>query len=481
MKSIRSKLILLFGAVLLFTMLLQMAFNIFYAEDYYISQKSKQINELYQTLRENYTDDSDKLYQLLKPYEEAGGFRVTVLSEKGEMIYITAHDRHFAPSKPPSPMKIRPNFNYFKEDALSVLQKNPMSGEENLVLCGLITLEGAKRYITIETPVASIQATVSITNRFMLLVSFFAILVGILFVWLFSGKLTTPIKRIDKIARNVANLDFSERAQTTKGNDEIVHLSQSINQMSDRLSRMIRDLQRVNEELEQDNLYKTKTDLMRKEFVAHVSHELKTPISLLMGYAEMLKNATPGIDQAFYCDVILDESQKMNRLVCQLLDISRLESGAEPMVTEVVDFNALLDWILEKNRISLETKNLSVRMEGEQCRAECDKMKIEQAMTNYITNAIRHAYENTELIITLSQTEEGLLFQVYNEGNRIEDKDIKKIWNSFYKADESRTDRTSTGLGLYIVKTILHLHGGEVGVKNLEKGVEFWFLLPKTS
>lgn len=480
LKSIRSKLILLFGAILSVTVLLQMIFNIFYAEQYYIHQKGKQINKVYQILKSRYTDDSEQLYTLLKSAEEASNIRIIIFSDEGKVIYLTALDHHLGSRTPPvpAPDRFRPNFHTYLENAEAVLQKSPMSEDENLVLCGLVNTENGNRYIMLETPIASIQTTVAITNRFSLIVAFLALVVGILFVWIFSGRMTKPIKKVDKIARNVANLDFSMRADPVKGKDEIAHLSENINLMSDRLSDMIQKLKIANEELEQDNRYKTQIDTMRKEFVAHVSHELKTPISLLMGYAEMLKNDVAGIDKAFYCDVILDESEKMNRLVSNLLDISRLESGASQLNKEMVNLNRLLDWIIEKNKISLEEKNLSVEKHETECVAFCDKLKIEQAITNYITNAIRHAKEGTTLLVNLSHDETGCLFQVYNEGNPIEDKDIKKVWNSFYKADESRTDRTSTGLGLYIVKTIITAHHGEVAVWNRDNGVEFQFRIP---
>ncbi|MBQ7792760.1 MAG: HAMP domain-containing histidine kinase [Clostridia bacterium] len=480
LKSIRSKLILLFGIILSVTLLLQMLLNLFYAEQYYIHQKSKQINKVYQMLKSQYTDDSEQLYTLLKPAEEASNIRVMIFSDERKMIYLTALDRQFGSHTPPAPApgRFRPDFRTYLEDAEAVLQKSPMSEEENLVLCGRLNTEYGNRYIMLETPVASIQTTVEITNRFSLTVALLALGIGVLFVWIFSNNLTKPIKKIDKIARNVANLDFSMRADAIKGQDEIAHLSENINLMSERWSDMIQKLKVANEELEQYNRYKTQIDTMRKEFVAHVSHELKTPISLLMGYAEMLKNDVEGIDKSFDCDVIMDESEKMNRLVSNLLEVSRLENGISQLTKETVNLNELLDWILEKQKISLEEKNLQVRKQGTTCVSCCDKLKIEQVITNYITNAIRHAREDSALEMNLFREDEGIVFSVYNEGDSIEDKDIKKIWNSFYKADESRTDRTSTGLGLYIVKTIVIAHGGEVGVCNRDNGVEFWFRIP---
>lgn len=478
MKSIRSKLIVLFGLILIVTLVFQLIFNLFYAERYYIQQKSNRIEKIYQMLRKDYVDDTEALYELLKSEEEQVNIRVMIFTKEGKMTYITAHDRPFRTQQPPVPMEKKPNFSIFREDAKAILQKNPMTDAENLLLFGVIKTNVLEnRYIILEAPVSSIVEAVRISNRFTLVVNVFALALGILFVWMFSGRLTKPIKKIDKIAQNVAGLDFSERAEEN-GKDEIAHLSQNINRMSDRLAGLICDLKAANEELEADNRYKTQIDTMRKEFVANVSHELKTPISLLLGYAEMLKNDIDGIDKNFYCDVIIDESNKMNQLVCSLLDVSKLESGLGELKKETVDLRELLGWILEKNKIALEEKRLLVSVSEEKCIAECDKLKMEQVMTNYLTNAIRHAIVGSEIKIELRRDESGASFHIQNYGDTIEDKDIKKIWNSFYKADESRTDRSSTGLGLYIVKTIVQAHRGEIGVLNLENGVEFWFRIP---
>ena len=238
--------------------------------------------------------------------------------------------------------------------------------------------------------------------------------------------------------------------------------------MSDRIHDMI-------DKLKQDIELKTKQETIRKEFVANVSHELKTPIALLMGYAEMLKSDMPGVDKDFYHNVIIDESKKMNALVTELLDVSKLENELTDLNYETVDLYDLVLWTIEKNKIHFEQDEKNYNFSGDHILCECDKLKIEQAITNYITNAIFHSEKGSKIIIKLYQEDENAVFEVYNEGSHIDEKNIEKIWNIFYKADESRSERKSTGIGLYIVSSVINAHKGEYGVYNTDDGVLFYF------
>lgn len=472
-KSIRTKLILLFGAILASVILLQISFNLFFAEEFYIYQKSNVINSAYKDVSENYSDNQEKLYEILKKYEESGNLIAVILNEDGEVNYSTIHNWKFNRKAPRPPADfIRDSI--YKKGAKATIQKNPITNQQDLLLSGIIEKDGLVRYILIDSPISSIEQTVKTTNLLTLYISIFILIIGSLAVYIFSKRITNPIKEIDNIAKSVANLDFSKRAENN-GNDEIAHLSQNINIMSDKLSFMINELKIANEELEKDNIYKTKIDIIRKEFVANVSHELKTPISLLIGYSEMLKTNIPGIDKDFYYDVIIDESHKMNKLVSNLLDVSNLENGLTTLHLEMVNLPELLSWIIEKNKMLFFGKQYDVKCDD--CIIKCDRLKIEQAMTNYIINAINHTDDGKLINISIKKLDKGMIFRIFNEGDIIADKDIKKIWNSFYKADESRTDRSSTGLGLYIVSTIINAHNGEYGVKNKKNGVEFWFTL----
>ena len=473
-KSIRSKLVGAFALFIAGFVILQMLFNLFFSEKLYIWQKKNEINQVYSLIKNNYSDNPEELYSLLNKHEEKYNVRVVVLEklkeyEKAQLIYASIPDwqvskRHFI-SVPFSRININTNFS---EKPEAKLLKNPRRDSKQLLLSGLIKTKNGDRYVFIESSVASIKQTVAVTtktNFFLLLV---LITIGMIYFYLFARKLTKPIKEIDEVAQGVVNLDFTKKAEELKGDDEISHLASNINIMSDRIHDMI-------DKLKQDIELKTKQENIRKEFVANVSHELKTPIALLLGYTEMLKSDLPGVDKDFYYDVIMDESKKMNGLVTELLDVSKLENELITLNYEKVDLYDLILWTIEKNKLHFEREEKEYSFFGDRLLCDCDKLKIEQAITNYITNAIFHSEKGSKIIIKLYKEDENAVFSVYNEGSHIDEKNIEKIWNIFYKVDESRSERKSTGIGLYIVSSVINAHKGEYGARNNDNGVEFYF------
>ena len=480
-KSIRSKLVCAFTVFLAGFVLLQVFFNIFFAEKFYIMQKKSEINQVFSELKSHYSDDYDALYSILNKYEEKYNVRTMIFEKddslnKLKFIYASIPDRQIDKREFfPMPFRhVEENVD-FSENAEAVLRENPQRDMKELFLSGLITTDRGNRYVLIESSVASIKQTVSVTTKINLYLLLGLMAIGMVYFYFYALKLTKPIREVDEVARNVVNLDFSKKAEETGGKDEIANLASNINIMSDRIFDMINELQTVNKKLEKDIEFKTKLENIRKEFVANVSHELKTPIALLMGYAEMLKADVPGIDKEFYYNVILDESDKMNKLVSQLLDISKMENELADLNYETVNLYNLVLWTLEKNMLHIEQNGLEYNFTGENIECECDKLKIEQAITNYISNAIFHSPKGSKIEIKLYRENGNAIFSVYNEGTHINDSDKEKIWNIFYKADKSRSERKSTGLGLYIVSSVVNAHKGEYGVENKENGVEFYF------
>jgi len=325
-KSVRSKLVGAFAIFLAGFVILQIFFNLFFAEKFYIWQKKNEINQVFWVLKNNYSDNSEELFSTLNKYEEKYNVRVIVFersqeNNKAKFIYASIPDwqidrRQFFPV----PFNLIDEQAVFTENPKAMLFENPRRKTNELFLSGLIKTHLGERYVFIESSVASIKQTVTVTTKINFFLLLGLITVGMIYFYLYARKLTKPIKEVDEVAQGVVNLDFSKKAEETNGKDEISHLATNINIMSDRIRDMI-------EKLKHDIELKTKQENIRKEFVANVSHELKTPVALLMGYAEMLKSDVPGIDKEFYYDVIIDESNKMNELVTQLLDVSRLESG----------------------------------------------------------------------------------------------------------------------------------------------------------
>lgn len=280
----------------------------------------------------------------------------------------------------------------------------------------------------------------------------------------------------------MAKLDFSQKYRVTDTEDEINELGRSINTMSDKLETTIKQLQKSNIELEKDIEEKSKIDDMRKQFISDVSHELKTPIALIQGYAEgLIENvSTDEESRRFYAEVILDETNKMDRLVKQLLELMKLEYGKKEFNNEKFDINELINEVIRKCEVMLQKNNIQVEFESKKpIYVWADEFYIEQVVTNYFTNAIKHTEEignNKKIKITVKQLNDKMRITVFNTGKTIPEEDLTRIWGRFYKVDSSRNRQDGgTGIGLALVKAIMNNYQNEYGVNNKKDGVEFYF------
>lgn len=335
-------------------------------------------------------------------------------------------------------------------------------------------------YIYLNTAVAAIEENVDVANKFFVFTGAITLLTGGIFIFLFSRKFTKPILQLNSIAQRMSTLDFSERYTVTT-RDEIAQLGQSINSLSEQLEESITELRDANEQLKEDIEKERKIDEMRKEFISSVSHELKTPIALIQGYAEGLKvNVNDDEENKnFYCDVIVDEACKMNKLVKQLLELSQIQSGE--LILDRSDFKILnlIEQVVKKNDLIFKEKGISLSIEKSvDVMVNADYDRIEQIFSNYLNNAINHADNHRIIRVSVNTAGSKCVVLVYNSGQNINEEHLEKIWTSFYKIDKSRTrEYGGTGLGLSIVKAIQQAHSNDYGVKNVEGGVEFWFNL----
>lgn len=333
-------------------------------------------------------------------------------------------------------------------------------------------------------PVASIHESVKISNKFLYLIGGLTIIIGGIGVLFISRKFTSPILELNDIANKMAKLDFSHKYRTTDTDDEINNLGKSINTMSDKLEKTINRLRETNLELEKDIEEKSKIDEMRKQFISDVSHELKTPIALIQGYSEgLIENVnTDDESRKFYASVILDEANKMDKLVKQLLELMKLEYGKREFNNSKFNLSELIGEVIRKSKVILDENNIEVEFDKEnQVFVNADAFYIEQVITNYFTNAIKNVKEvDGSKIIKISVNADieknTVRTSVFNTGDNIEEEKLNRIWNRFYKADESRNrEDGGTGIGLSLVKAIMNNYKKDYGVINKENGVEFYF------
>ena len=359
------------------------------------------------------------------------------------------------------------------------VQKNKdiFTSEKYIEIWGSLT-DG--RSFLMRSPMASIRESVSLANGFFARVGLVMALVAGIVVWLFTKRITRPVTELTAISQKMAELDFNTK-YTSGGRDEIGVLGRNFNRMSEELERTISELKSANLELQKDIEKKEQIDEMRKDFLANVSHELKTPIALIQGYAEGLQdniNEDPE-SRDFYCDVIIDEASKMNTMVKKLLSLNQLEFGNEQVALECFDLTALLRGVVQSSRIMIEQKQVEVRLcQKEPLYVWGDEFKVEEVITNYVSNALNHI-EGERILDIRCRVEHGRVrTSVFNTGAQIPEEDLDKVWIKFYKVDKARTrEYGGSGIGLSIVKAIVESLKQECGVENYTNGVEFWFTL----
>ena len=331
----------------------------------------------------------------------------------------------------------------------------------------------------------SIHESAAISNRFLMFVGIVVILAGSILIYFITRHITMPIKRLSELSEKMSNLDFDARYETSRrSTEEIDTLGNSMNVLSERLKTTIGELKEANAQLKKDIDEKVQIDEMRKEFIANVSHELKTPIALIQGYAEGLVEgmAEDKENRDYYCGVIMDEAGKMNRMVRQLLTLTALEFGGERLSVERFDLTELIASVISSSGVLLKQNELTVDFDGkEPVYVMGDEFKIEEVITNYLTNAIHHVGGGEKKIqIRIDHRRDGkeVCVEVFNTGNPIPDEALPNLWTKFYKVDKARTrEYGGSGIGLSIVKAIMEMHHKACGVKNHENGVEFWFTL----
>ena len=334
-------------------------------------------------------------------------------------------------------------------------------------------------FILIRTPIQSVKDNVHISNTLITYVGIGTLLIGVVAAFVLSSYISRPIKQLSDIAERMSNLDFEAHYE---GDDkgEIGLLGDSMNNMSHKLEENISQLKAANLELQRDIDKKEKLEQMRTDFLSNVSHELKTPIALIQGYAEGLKEGITDDPESmdFYCDVIIDEANKMNNMVKRLLTLNQIEFGDEETVLERFDIVELLNSVISANTLRASQKDISITFSAPEKNMYvwADEYKIEEVVTNYISNAINHCDFDMKIVVRTQRIGDNIRVFVFNTGKHIPDEDIDNIWIKFYKVDKARTrEYGGNGIGLSIVKAIMDSLGKECGVMNVDGGVEFWF------
>jgi signal transduction histidine kinase len=483
--SIRRQMAVVFASVIVFLLLLVFVINSGFLEQYYIMRKQRDLLEVYQSLNETVesgTISSESIEEVMLQRMEQANLSVIVLRSDGTILFSTVRE-----GDSPLYMKLLSYVFDKNQDVGKVLQstesyqicmtRDYISHIEYLEMWGRI---GEDAVFVMRSPVESIRENADRANLFLSYMGLMAVLLGGGLVWVFSRRIAAPIMELAGLSQRMANLDFNAR-YTSGGHNEIGILGQNFNIMSEKLERTISELQYANVRLQQDIEKKEKMETMRMEFLGNVSHELKTPIALIQGYAEGLKE---GIDEdaesrEFYCDVIMDEANKMNQIVKNLLILNQLEFGEDDVEMEQFDLMAVIKGVLSSCEILVQQVEANVTIHAEDVvYVWADEFKTEQVIRNYFTNAIHYVDARKQIEIEVTEAADTVRVTIFNSGNPIPKEDIGQLWDKFYKVDKARTRAYGgSGIGLSIVKAIMESFHQSYGVYNREDGVAFWFEL----
>lgn len=486
--SIKRQMLGLFVGAVVLVIAMMFVINSSFMERFFIQNKKSEMIELYQTLdktAEKGDISSDEIQEELQRQCERKNCAVLVINSGSDITFNTEQEKkgrlftrligYIVGKDTGQTLEEKESYHIYKV-------KDQGRGEEYMDMVGQLSDESI---FIIRSPYGTIHDTVSSTNKFLICGGGITVLCGLIFVWFFSQKITKPILELAELSERMANLDFEAR-YTSGGENEIGILGGNFNLMSKRLEETITELKRANNQLQQDIEQKEKMEDMRNEFLGNVSHELKTPIALIQGYAEGLKDGITEDPESmeFYCDVIIDEANKMNQMVKNLLTLNQLEFGDDDL--EITRFNlvGLIRGVLASCDILIQQAEAEVDcVTEEEVYVWADEFKTEQVFRNYLTNAIHHVDNEKRIEIRIIPQGDTVRVTVFNSGKPIPEEDVAKLWDKFYKVDKAHTrEYGGNGIGLSIVKAIMESFHQQYGVKNYDNGVEFWFELDsKTS
>ncbi len=354
---------------------------------------------------------------------------------------------------------------------------DPSNGSDYAVIWGNLNDD---RFFMIRTPLESIRESARIANNMLISIGGIAFVIAGIIIWGVTNRVTRPIMRLVGVSKRMSEMDFEARYTSCCGN-EVDLLGDNMNRMADSLKDNISRLKTANLELQRDVEARMHADERRKEFLSNVSHELKTPIALIQGYAEGLKDGIIEDQESrdYYCDVIMDETRKMNHLVKFLISLNQVESGEDQMVIERFDLDALISGTVNSFAQMCEQKEIRMIYEPQSgLYVWGDEYQVEEVLRNYISNAVNHCSGRKEIIIKTERLEDKVRTCVFNSGDPIPEESLGRLWEKFYKVDKARTrEYGGSGLGLSIVKAIMESLHQQYGVRNYDDGVEFYFEL----
>lgn len=483
--SIQTKLFLTVSLIVTFFIMILVVSHILFYGKYTMKQNENTLAEAYYTLAHEVIESNGYLSSNIDAFESASGMQILFLNNDYDTVsaFIIEENgsirQKIADTMDSGLYKQEiENFRHTieKNSYIIYTQNDEYTEGRFLTLIGQLPLSSDMFYIVLRISIPSIESNIEYSQFFIITTGCISLLFSLIIAYLISRHWVKPILAINDITKNMAKLDFSKKFEG-KTTDEIGELGQNINELSNKLKESIFQLQKTNALLEEEIKKERQIDEMRQNLLANVSHDLKTPIAIIQGYAEGLRaniSESPE-DREFYTSVIIEESERMNKLVRQILSLSQLEMGKIKPEIESIEIASYVDVIMGKFSLMFKEKNITIRSTVEPLMIFADTNMLGQVLMNLVTNAADHTQSGGTIEISTQIIGRKLRISVFNEGDTIPEDELDKIWLSFYKRDKARTGRYGgTGIGLTIVKTTMEAHNNTCGVQNEDNGVTFW-------
>lgn len=479
--SIRKQFAGIFIALMAGTILVCWFLNNTFLEKYYLYNKTKTLVSAYEMFNEAVNVGTLKSGEFMESMSEVclqNNIAALILDSNSTAVYMSNEVGINQLNLALSNYMFRGEENFFGALGEYKVLMTSDKGKEWLDMTGL--MDNGNPFI-LRIPMESIRESVKTANQFLAYVGTVMVLVSGIIIWLVTRKITDPILALTAISERMNRLDFDAKYHS-KSRNEIALLGENINKLSNTLEQTISELKTANNELKKDIEKKEQIDEMRKEFLSNVSHELKTPIALIQGYAEGLAEGINDDPESrdFYCEVIMDEASKMNNMVKKLLTLNQLEFGNDVVSMERFDVMALVKNYIQSAQILTKQSEIEVRLEEhEPIYVWADEYKTEEVFMNYFTNAVNHCSGKKIIDVKLELKEDNKVrIGVFNTGDAIPEESLQHLWEKFYKVDKARTRQYGgSGVGLSIVKAIMDSMNQRYGVQNFTNGVQFWFEL----
>lgn len=431
-------------------------FQVIFLDGYYKWYKTKELINTIETITTTYNDENYE--EILDNISYDRGVCIELI-QNNKLVYISNLYNKGCMANTQGNYDYKSDFIKNNDTSARYTLKNPRFNNQTLVL-GLKVNQNTNLFVS--ASLEPIDATVKILRSQLFYITLLVIVLSLLVSYFISRVISNPIIKMKNKAKCLASGNYN----ITFENSEI----EEINELSKTLNYACSEL--------------IKTEDLRRELMANVSHDLKTPLTMIKAYAELIRDVTYKDKEKMdkNLNTIIEETDRLNILVNDILELSKIQSNVSPLNIEEFDLNELIKSIINRYDIYIEKENYNIEYkEQNNLIIKADKKRIEQVIYNLINNAINYTGDDKKVFIKVKQDKSKIRVEIKDTGKGIEKKDIEYIWDKYYKVDKTHSRvQIGSGIGLSIVKNILINHKFEYGVESkINKGTTFYFEIPK--